>query len=208
MAALAEELREDRIALAGLPMPLTLRLPVALSDEDLFALSRRIEPFQLERNAGGELEIMSPVRSAGSVREAFVIRMLGNWADEHGGVCLSSSGGVTLPDSSMRSPDTAWISDARWNALTPEEQNRYAPVCPDFVIEIRSESDARRRLEEKMEMWVANGAQLAWMIDPFAADVTVYRPGQSPESFARPEWVEAERVVPGFRLQVSRLWAQ
>lgn len=206
MAALAESLGLDHLPLIGLPMPVTLRLMRPISDEDLMAFSRRNKPYRIERNAKGELEIMSPVGMEGSQWEAEVIRELGNWAHEHGGRFFSSNGGVTLPDGSMRSPDAAWISDARWNALSKSDRRRYSPLCPDFVIEILSESDSRSVLNTKMDMWLANGAQLAWMVDPYAATLSIYRPGAAVEVLERPDSVEAGEPVAGFRLSTRLLW--
>jgi len=192
--------------LFGLPMPLTFRPVVAMTDTELIAFSRRNRPYQIERNAAGELEIMSPVGMDGARREAFVIGRVGDWAEEHGGVVFSSNGGVTLPDGSMRSADTAWLSDARWDALSREDQARYSPVCPEFLIEILPINNTRSRLEEKMQMWLDNGAKLAWMIDPYAATVSVYRPDAEVEVLERPDSVEAGDPVAGFRLATARLW--
>jgi Uma2 family endonuclease len=208
MAALAESLEVEQLSLTGLPMPVTLRPATPLSDIELMAFSRRNRPYRIELNAKGELEIMSPVGSEGARREQFVIRVLGNWAEEHGGACFSSNAGFTMKDKSVRSPDASWITQARWDALPEADQEGYASACPDFLVEILSKTDSRAKLEEKMEMWIANGAQLAWMIDPFAAELVIYRPGQETERLARPDWAEADAVVPGFRLETSRLWAK
>lgn len=187
---------------------MTIRLPEPLSDEELAAFSYRNRPYRIERNANGELEIMTPLNTKGGHREMFVGARLFDWAEMHGGIVVSSSSGFTLADSSVRSPDASWLSDSRWNALTDAEQRGFAPVCPEFLVEILSESDRRATLEAKMEIWLANGAQLAWMIDPFEASVSDYRPGQPVRVLSRPEWVEADAVVPGFRLEMARLWAK
>jgi Uma2 family endonuclease len=208
MAALAECLDFEQLSLAGLAMPFILRPAVPLGDQELIAFSRRNRPYRIEQNAKGELEIMSPLGFEGGEREVFVMRKLGDWADLHGGRCPSSQTGFTLADSSVRSPDASWVSDALIDALAPRQRSSFPPVCPEFLVEILSESDSRSKLEEKMEMWIANGAQLAWMIDPFAAEVLVYRPGKEVERLARPEWVEAVEVVEGFRLEMARLWAK
>ncbi len=194
------------MSLAGLPMPVTIRLPEPMTDDELIAFSRRNRPYRIERNAKGELEIMSPVGGRGSDRETFVIIRLGLWAEEHGGKTFSSNLGVTVPDGAVRSPDACWMSEARWAGLTHEEQRRFPPVCPEFVVEILSESDSCRVLEEKMERWLEWGAQLAWMIDPYAATVSIYRPGKPVEILERPDAVEADAVVTGFRLETARLW--
>ena len=206
MAALAESVGLKFLSLAGLPTPVTLRLPVPLSDEELIAFSQRNRPYRIERNASGELEVMSPVGFEGGQRELFVMRVFGNWAEEHGGVCVSSNAGFTLPDKSVRSPDASWISEGRVAALSDAEKRGLAPICPEFLVEILSESDDRSTLEAKMLMWMGNGAQMAWMIDPFAATVSIYRPGRTVEVLEQPDNVEASDVVPGFRLFTEKLW--
>lgn len=208
MAALAESARLEHFSLAGLPMPVTVRFDTPMTDEELIAFSRRNLPYRIERNAKGELEIMSPVGFEGGQRELFAGARLLGWAEEHGGYCVSSNGGFTLPNGAVRSPDASWVSDARIDGLTGAEKKGFAPICPEFLIELLSESDSRLTLEEKMEMWIANGAKLAWMIDPFAADILIYQPGEAPRRALRPDWVEAETVVPGFRLEMARLWAK
>lgn len=207
MAAVSEFIGLDARTFAGLPMPLTLRLPVKLTDLELERFSRCVEPYQVEKNAQGELEIMTPVGGSGSRGESYLIRSLDLWAEENGGASFSSQGGFNLPDGSTRMADAAWVKSERWDGLSREEQTSFPPLCPDFVVELLSESDSRKKLEAKMEMWVANGARLAWMIDPFAATVSVYQPGQAVEVLERPEVVEAHAVVAGFRLEMARLWA-
>jgi Uma2 family endonuclease len=207
MAALADAL-EFQLSLAGVPLPITLRLSRPLSDCELMAFSRRNRPFRIEQNTKGELEVMAPLYFEDGQRELFAMCRLADWAEQHGGIAFSSNVGVVMHDKSIRSPDASWTSQARWNALSKSEQEGFAPVCPDFLLEVLPKSDSRVKLEAKMEMWIANGARLAWMIDPFAAEILIYRPGQEAERLARPEWVEADAVVVGFRLEMSRLWAK
>ncbi len=206
MAALAESVGLDSFSLTGLSMPVTIHLPKALSDEELLAFSSRNRPFRIERNENGDLEIMSPLGLDGGRREVFVMAKLFAWAEQYGGVCVSSNAGFKLPTGGVRSPDASWTSEARLSRLTDAERRGFAPVCPDFLVEILSETDRPSMLEAKMEMWMANGAQLAWMIDPFQATLTIYRPGETPRLLLRPDWVEADVVVPGFRLETLRLW--
>ena len=195
-------------SLTGLPLPIVLRPPSPLTDDELIEFSRKNRPFRIERNARGEIEIMTPVGGWGSNWEAIVIRELGMWTEDDGrGMFFSSNGGFNLPDGSMLSPDASWVSYAHWNALSVEQQASYPPVCPEFVIEILSASDSLRLLQAKMEVWLSNGAQLAWMVDPYAATITIYRPGEAPEVLQRPDSIEAGSPVAGFRLTTSRLWA-
>lgn len=208
MAAFAESRELGILSLTGLTLPITLRFASPFSDLELIAFSRRNRPLRIEQNAEGELEIMPPLGFEAGQRELFVMCRLGDWAERSGGLAFSSNVGVLLRDKSVRSPDASWMSQARWGVLSKDEQEGFAPVCPDFLVEILSESDSRPKLEEKMDMWIANGARLAWMVDPFAAEVLVYRPGQVVEKLVRPDWVEADAVVPGFRLETSRLWAK
>lgn len=206
MATLAQcDLMEEGV-LFGLPMPLTFRPAVDLTDRELIAFSRRNRPFQIERNAAGELEIMSPVGMDGARWEAFVIARLDLWAKGNGGVVFSSNGGVTLPDGSIHGAAAAWISDARWNALSQEDQERHSPVCPEFLIEILSINDPSARLEAKMQMWMDNGAELAWMIDLYQQTVSIYRPQVGVKVLAQPGVVDADQPVAGFRLELASKW--
>ena len=106
----------------------------------------------------------------------------------------------------MLSPDAAWVERSRWEALSHRDQERFVPLCPDFVIELRSPSDNLAELKEKMERWIANGAQLAWLIDPIEETVSVYRPGESPEVHHHPTSVQGTGVMAGFELVMARIW--
>jgi Uma2 family endonuclease len=206
MATLAQiDVTRDDV-FVGLPMPLNFRPPAPMTDEEMIAFSRRNRPYQIERNAEGELEIMSPVGFDGGRREAEVARQLGNWTEQNGGVYVGANTGFNLPDTSMRCPDAAWISEITWQSIGKEARRGYSPVCPEFLIEILSESDSRSKLEAKMEMWIANGVKLAWMIDPYRATVSIYRPNAEVEVLDRPGSVEAGDPVPGFRLSTLLLW--
>ncbi len=195
-------------SLTGLPLPIVLRPLSPLSDDELIAFSRRNKPFRIERNARGELEIMTPVGGRGSNWEAIVIRELGMWTEDDGrGLFFSSNGGFSLPDGSMLSPDAAWVSFERWNVLSEDQQTSFPPLCPQFVVEVLSKSDSKPMLEAKMLVWLANGAELAWLVDPYQATISIYRPDQTVEVLDRPDSIEAGPPVAGFRLTTSRLWA-
>ena len=129
------------------------------------------------------------------------------WARADGrGFVIESNTGFILPDGSMRSPDAAWIENSRWDALSDEEQERYPSICPDFVVELRSRSDVLKELEAKMEQWIANGAKLAWMIDPAGQTVSVYRSGRPREVLARPAVIRGDGPVAGFVLTMQPIW--
>ncbi len=193
-------------AFAHLPMPFTWRPRVRMSDEELLAFSRLHRPFRIERTAQGELEIMSPTALEGGHFEIWIAGRLMNWAEEHGGLAFSPTSGFTLPDGSVRSPDASWVSQARWDVLSRKEQKGFGHICPEFLVELMSESDSRSTLEAKMNMWMANGAQLAWLIDPFARVVNVYRVGETTETLHAPEVLVADVAVVGFTLNVHKLW--
>jgi len=207
VAALTQDGILMELSLAGFSLPVTLRFSAPLSDADLLTFSRRNQPYRIERNAKGELEIMTPLGGDGSRWEALVIRELVFWAEDYGGVSFSSNGGFSLPDGSMLSPDAAWVAEERWNALTREERRSFPPLCPDFLIEILSANDSLPALQAKMQIWMANGAKLAWrLIDPYVATVRIYRPGREVELLDRPDSLEADGPVAGFRLTTAKLW--
>lgn len=206
MAAIAERTTEYEITWAGLPLPVTVRPAAPMTDEEIIAFSRRNRPYQIERNSKGELEIMSPVGGDGSRWETIVSGELLYWAKEHGGIAFGPNGGFNLPDGSMRIPDAAWVSNERWEHLSKLERRSFPPICPEFVIEILSVSDSRKTLAEKMELWIDNGAKLAWMIDPYEATLSIYRRGADVEVLQRPDSVEAGEPVAGFRLSTLLLW--
>jgi Uma2 family endonuclease len=100
----------------------------------------------------------------------------------------------------------AWVRNERWQALSDEEQERFLPLCPDFVVELRSPSDSLRQLQEKMQEYMENGAQLGWLIDPFEKKVHIYRPQAAVEILDDPESVSGEPLLHGFVLDVRSLW--
>ena len=162
---------------------------------------------RLELTFEGELIIMPPAGSKTGLRNARLTQRLATWAETDGtGVCFDSSTGFTLPNGSQYSPDSAWIRRARWDVLTNEEQERFAPICPDFLIELRSHSDSLSRLQHKMQEYIENGALLGWLIDPLNRRVYTYRPAHDVEVLADPETVSGDPLLPGFTLQLVELW--
>jgi Uma2 family endonuclease len=190
-----------------LELPVHLRLDAPLSDEQLLRFCRENDLLRIEREPNGELTIISPTGSEGGLQEADVIIELGVWARADGrGRCFPASAGFTLPDSSMRAADAAWMSRERWDRISPEQRKGFAHVCPEFIIEVRSQSDRLKPLQKKMRQWTANGAEVAWLIDPERRVVEIYRPGQEPEILFDPSSVQGEGPVRGFELVMQRIW--
>lgn len=201
-------MRAGQIDLLDLELPLTLRPSARVSDEELMRFSERNRPHKIERNKEGDLIIRTPVGGIDGTHEKYITMKFGIWAEANGtGIDFSPNTGFNLPDGSCLSPDAAWISLDRWNALTIEQQESYPPLCPDFVVEVRSRSDSRRLVEAKMQSWLENGAKLAWLVDPIAKNVTIYHPGQAAETLNQPEIVIAGPPIAGFELVCTPLWA-
>ena len=193
--------------LAELELPIWIRRDRPITDDELMRLSAENELLRLERDANGELIVMSPTGLEGSSQNSEIITDLTNWARQDGrGKVFDSGGGFTLPDGSMRIPDAAWLSWQRWNTLPRSEQKKFGRVVPEFVIELRSETDRLPVLQEKMELWIANGVEVAWLIDPQEKSVTIYRPNQQPEHHVHPTSVQGDGPIVGFELVMSRIW--
>ena len=162
---------------------------------------------RLELTSEGELIVMPPTGSKSGLRNARLNQVLANWADVDGtGVCFDSSTGFTLPNGAKYSPDSSWIERNRWDALSNEEQEGFAPLCPDFVIELRSHSDSLSRLQNKMQEYIENGAHLAWLIDSLNRQIYIYLPDHDVEVLNDPETVSGEPLLPGFVLNLHELW--
>lgn len=176
-----------------------------LSDEELFRLCAANPELFIERTSDGELIFMAPVGGESSNRNSLLNRRLGNWNEEAGlGVVFDSSGGFVLPNGAMRAPDAAWIPKAKWEALSQEQREKFLPLCPNFVIELRSRTDRLRDVQEKMAEYMANGCRLGWLIDPYERQAHVYRPGQEPETVGFDDGaLSGEDVLPGFMLDLA-----
>jgi Uma2 family endonuclease len=193
--------------LSGMPVPLRFRPETPMSDEELMRFCAANDFLRVERDANGEILVMTAAGSKTSRMNSRITRLLDEWAEQDGrGIAFDSNGGFSLPDGSMRAADAAWVSLPRWKALSDADQSRYAPLCPDFVIELRSTSDSLPALKAKMELWVANGAALGWLIDPVEKAVHVYRPGSVPEVHHDPASVQGSSVMAGFELVMARIW--
>jgi Uma2 family endonuclease len=193
-------------ALANMPLPLRFRPETPMSDEDLMRFCAANECLNLECDSEGEISLSMKPGAASSRKTVAITAALDRWNEQDGrGVCFAHAG-FTLPDGSMRSSDAAWIEAARWDALSEADKDRFAPICPDFIIERRSQSDDLAELETKMERWIANGARVAWLIDPERQVVAIYRPNDQPEVLHHPTSVQGNGIVAGFELVMARIW--
>jgi len=195
------------VAFAEAELPVRLRFDRPLSDDQLLRFCAANEALRVERDANGAILLMTPAGFKGSATNQRIGYLLYAWAEQDGrGVTTDSSGGYTLPDGSVRAPEAAWVSFRRLEPLSEQEQAGFAPVCPEFVIELRSPSDRLPDLRAKMEMWIANGAEVAWLIDPERRVVEIYQPGDSPEVLHEPSSVQGTGPVSGFELVMARVW--
>ena len=182
---------------------------VDMDDEHFYALCQNNPDMRLERNADRAVVIMPPTGGDTSRRNAEIIVQLGIWARRDGtGVLFDSSGGFHLPNGTVRSPDAAWVEKGRLEGLSTEERRRFLPLCPDFVVELRSESDSLYAVQEKMREYAACGARLGWLIDPSEQRVEVYRHGQPVEVLVGTSAVSGEPVLPKFALELANIWAE
>lgn len=190
--------------------PLRLRLGVLfnrVNDDEFFEFCMRHKDLRIERTSEGDLDIMTPTGGTTGRRNFSLTSRFGVWVEEDGtGVGFDSSTNFRLPNGAMRSPDASWVRRERWDALTSHEQDVFPPLCPDFVIELRSRTDSLAALKRKMEECLANGAQLGWLIDPKNRRAFIYRQGQAVKRLDDPQTLAGDPLLPGFVLDVTRLW--
>ncbi|MBI3303743.1 MAG: Uma2 family endonuclease [Deltaproteobacteria bacterium] len=190
----------------GLPIKLNVR-GAKLTEEQFVRLCQENPELRIELTAKGELVIMPPTGSETGWRSGEIFYSLTDWAKKDGiGLTFDSSTGFTLPNGARRSPDASWVRRERWNALTKDQREGFAPLCPDFVVELRSPTDRLSDLQEKMQEYIDNGARLGWLIDPIDKRVYIYCPGQPVESLDDPATLSGNPVLSGFVLHVRELW--
>jgi Uma2 family endonuclease len=197
---------ENSPATTSLLIPHDLTLKV--SHEEFVKLAEVNRELRLERTAQGELIVNPPTGWETGERNMGISGELYLWWRNAGkpGKVFDSSTGFHLPNGADRSPDASWVSQSRWDALTDEQKQTFANVCPDFVVELRSRSDSLKTLQEKMQEYKENGAKLGWLIDPKNRRVEIYRQGQEVEVISQPETLSGEDVLPGFVLQLDLIW--
>ncbi|MEM7796987.1 MAG: Uma2 family endonuclease [Cyanobacteria bacterium P01_C01_bin.118] len=184
-------------------IPQTLRV----TDEQFLKLVQANPELHMECTAQGEVIVMPPTGSEVGNRNAEFTIDLGIWNRQTKlGKVFDSSTGFKLPNGATRAPDTAWIRQERWDTLMAEQRKGCAPLCPDFVLELASETDDIKVLQAKMQEYLDNGCSLGWLIVPKTRQVEIYRPAQTVEVLQNPNVVSGEDILPGFELRLSTLW--
>lgn len=194
------------------PATISLLIPhdliLKVSHEQFVKLAEANRELRLERTAQGELIVNPPTGWETGERNIRISGELYLWWRNAGkpGKVFDSSTAFTLPNGADRSPDASWVSQSRWDALTDDQKQTFANVCPDFVVELRSRSDSLKTLQEKMQEYRDNGARLGWLIDPKNRQVEIYRQGQDVEVISQPEALSGEDVLSGFVFQLDLIW--
>ena len=190
--------------------PLVLRFSPLLkrmTDDEFYEFCRLNADLDIELTSEGDLIIMPPTGGKSGERNATLGARLTTWSlDNKMGRAFDSSTLFTLPNGAKRSPDFAWVGNERWDALTEDEQEKFPPLCPDFVVELRSRTDRLVNLQRKLEEYMANGAQLGWLIDPQERQVYVYRPGADAEQLNAPQTISGDPVLRGLTLDLQEIW--
>jgi Uma2 family endonuclease len=186
---------------------LNLNPIIKLTDDRFFQLCQENENIRLERTAKGELIIRSPAGGETGNRNAGLTAQLWIWNDRTKlGQVFDSSTGFKLHNGADRSPDASWVTLERWNALTSEQQQKFPPICPDFVVELMSPSDSLKETQDKMKEYRDNGARLGWLINRKSRQVEIYRQDAEVEVLESPATLSGEDVLPGFVLNLDSIW--
>ena len=184
-----------------------LRPVIELTEDQFFEFCQINQELRIECTAEGDLLIMPPEGGETGNRSAILLTFLTQWAWQDGtGVTFASSTGFILANGAMRAPDAAWVKRSRLTALTADQKQKFLPLCPDVVVEIRSPSDRLNNLQEKMQEYLDNGTQLGWLIDPPSRTVYVYRPNRPVERLEHPATIAGDPVLPGFSLDLQTIW--
>ncbi|HEV7746755.1 MAG TPA: Uma2 family endonuclease [Pyrinomonadaceae bacterium] len=180
---------------------------IRLTHQQFRQVCRDNPDLRLELTSSGGLMVMPPAGSRTGHRNSNLTQQLGTWAKkDNTGMAFDSSAGFTLPNEAVLSPDVSWVRRERWDALKEDEQEGFAPLCPDFVIELRSHWNTLKAQQQKMQEYLDNGTQLGWLIDPGERRVYIYRPGEQVEVLTDLAMVSAEPVLKGFVLHLAELW--
>ena len=184
----------------------TLQLTIDLTDEQFWQLCQKNQDLKFERTASGELLIMSPTGGETGNRNIEIAYQIQGWSRKNNlGKAFDSSTGFKLPNGANRSPDASWITIEKWESLTAEQRRKFLPLCPDFVLELPSPSDSLKKIREKMQEYIENGARLGWLINVEAKQVEICRPGRDVEILENPKTLSGEDVLPEFIFDLTTI---
>jgi Uma2 family endonuclease len=207
-----EELKSspsEEIVLRGIRLPVTIRPRSPLSDEELLSFCAANDGRDIECDSDGSIRVMTPAKSKTSLLNALLVTELLAWSRRTSkGVAFGPDHGIRFADRTLRAPDASWLSAERWGQAQEQEKTNpgFLHFCPEFIAELRSHSDRASAIEAKMEFWMSRGAQLGWLIDPMRKLAMIYRPGQEPETLLKPEFLQGEGPLEGFRLEMKDFW--
>jgi Uma2 family endonuclease len=186
---------------------INLKNIIQLTDEQFYQLCRNNPEIKFERNSNGEVIIMPPTGGGTGRRNAETNIDFGIWNRKHKlGVLFDSSTCFKLPNGANRSPDVSWIRNDRWDTLTIEEQEKFPPIAPDFVLELMPPTDSLRETQGKMQEYISNGVKLGWLINRKLRQVEIYRLGKAVEVLENPTEISGEDILPGFSLDLEIIW--
>jgi Uma2 family endonuclease len=206
---LEEPVEQARFALNHVPLPARIHFSRPLTDEELLQFCAENDGLEIESDADGSITVMTPAGPNVSRLNQILAARLLLWAETNNrGTVFGPDLGVRFADKTLRAPDAAWLSLEKWDPAAWRKKRRkgYLPVCPEFVVELRSPSDRASKIEAKMEFWMKRGAELGWLIDPQRKLAMIYRTGQEPETLLRPDFLEGEGPVAGFRIEMKTFW--
>ena len=193
---------------ALIPSELIALTHQSVTPEQFETLCAKYDELRLELTSTGELIVMTGTAPQTGRRNSNLTRQLDEWTEQDAtGICFDSSTIFALPNNARRSPDASWVSRERWDRLSEGQKDSFSPICPDFVVELRSKSDRLPPLLNKMSEYIANGASLGWLIDPLKRQVYIYRPKEEVVILNSPETVSGDPLLPGFELNLTKLWS-
>jgi Uma2 family endonuclease len=194
----------------SVPQPVVVHFDpsrLRMNDEEFFEFCQLNPDLRIERTSEGDIIVMAPTGGKTGRRNARLNAAFVNWAERDGsGQFFDSSTEFILPNGAGRAPDLSWVRNEKWDALTEKQQEQFPPLCPNFVVELRSPTDRLEALCSKMEEYIANGAELGWLIDPFERKVHIFRPGADPAVLENPQQLSGEPLLKEFIFDVQVLW--
>lgn len=180
-----------------------------MDDDEFFEFCQLNGDLRIERSAEGDIILMAPTGGSSGRNNAALTAQFWNWAKKEGsGTVFDSATGFILPNSAVRAPDVSWILNKRLDLISDDQWEKFLPLCPDFVLELRSKTDPLRIQQAKMSEYIDNGARLGWLIDPIRQRAHIYRPRRPVEILPKPSELTGEEILPGFTLDLGEIWSR